>query len=110
MSLLRKLASDTAVYGISNILSRLLNYIVMTPFLTRFFSPSEYGVVTDIFVYAAFLTIIFTYRLDTAFFRFGNKVENRAAAFGTAWQSLLFSSAAIIVGLMLFSHQIADFL
>ncbi len=110
MSLLRKLASDTAVYGVSNILSRLLNYIVMTPFLTRFFSPSEYGVVTDIFVYAAFLTIIFTYRLDTAFFRFGNKIEERAAAFGTAWQSLLLSSLAIIVGLLLFSPQLAAWL
>ncbi len=106
MSLIRKLASDTAVYGLSNILSRLLNYIVMTPFLTRAFSPSEYGIVTDIFVYAAFLTIIFTYRLDTAFFRFGNKIEDREAAFGTAWQSLLITTLTIVAGLLIFSQPL----
>lgn len=110
MSLLRKLASDTAVYGVSNILSRLLNYIVMTPFLTRNFSTSEYGAVTDIFVYAAFLTIVFTYRLDTAFFRFGSNPEARETAFGTAWQSLLATTIALVSGLLFFAPQLAAFM
>jgi O-antigen/teichoic acid export membrane protein len=107
MSLLRKLASDTAVYGISNIMSRLLNYIVMTPFLTRAFAPAEFGAVTDIFVYAAFLTIAFTYRMDTAFFRFGRKSEDRTAAFRAAWQSLAWSTGILVAAMLLFSKPLA---
>jgi O-antigen/teichoic acid export membrane protein len=107
MSLLKKLASDTAVYGISNILSRLLNYIVMTPFLTRVFAPAEFGAVTDIFVYAAFLTIAFTYRMDTAFFRFGRKPEDRAAAFGTAWKALALSTVVLVAAMLLGAKPLA---
>jgi O-antigen/teichoic acid export membrane protein len=107
MSLLKKLASDTAVYGVSNIMSRLLNYIVMTPFLTRVFAPAEFGAVTDIFVYAAFLTIAFTYRMDTAFFRFGRKPEERAAAFGTAWRSLGLSTLVLVAAMLLCAKPLA---
>ena len=73
MSLLKKLAGETAIYGTSSILSRLLHFVILTPFLTYYFTKGEYGVVTDLYAWAALLLVVYTYRMETAFFRFGNK-------------------------------------
>lgn len=103
MSLLRKLASDTAIYGVSSILSRLLNYLILTPYLTRVFLEGEYGEISILFTYAGILTVIFTYRMETAFFRFGSKSEDTDRAFSTGSFSLLATtvvfSALILIGL-----------
>jgi len=99
MSLLKKLASETALYGLSSIIGRLVTFVFLTPYLTRKFLPDEMGVQTDIYAWAAFLMIIFTFRMETAFFRFGSKAENRWAAFRTALGSV--GSVAIGLGLLL---------
>lgn len=67
MSLLKKLAGETAIYGLSSILGRLLNYVLLTPYLTRVFSTESYGIISDVYVYVALLMVIFTYRMETAF-------------------------------------------
>ena len=67
MSLLKKLAGETAIYGLSSILGRLLNYVLLTPYLTRVFSTESYGIISDLYAYIALLTVIFTYRMETAF-------------------------------------------
>ncbi len=92
MSLLKKLAGETAIYGISSILSRLLNYVILIPFFTRIFLNDEYGIVSEIFTYAGILTILFTYRMETAFFRFGSRADGIEKAFSTAAISLIIST------------------
>lgn len=92
MSLLKKLAGETAIYGISSILSRLLNYVILVPFFTNIFLKSEYGIVSEIFTYAGILTIIFTYRMETAFFRFGSREAGIKKAFSTASISIITST------------------
>ncbi|MFZ2900522.1 MAG: polysaccharide biosynthesis C-terminal domain-containing protein [Saprospiraceae bacterium] len=103
MSLLRKLASDTAIYGVSSILSRLLNYLILTPYLTRVFLEGEYGEISILFTYAGILTVLFTYRMETAFFRYGSRQEDTGRAFSTGSISLLATtavfSALILIGL-----------
>ena len=108
---IRKLAGETAIYGVSSILSRLLNYVILTPYLTRVFIREEYGVVSELFFYAAILTVFFTYRMETTFFRFGSKsAESIEKAFSTAAISLLVSTL-FFTGLLLFlSAPIAQFL
>jgi O-antigen/teichoic acid export membrane protein len=69
MSGFRKLASQTAIYGLSSILGRVLNYLLF-PLYTRVFSEGEYGVVTELYAYVAFLLVLLTYGMETAFFRF----------------------------------------
>ena len=73
---IKKLAGQTAIYGVSSVIGRLLNYL-LTPILTRpeigGFSPGEYGVITEMYAYLAFL-IVLTYGLETAFFRFKQKM------------------------------------
>ena len=72
MNPLKKLAGQTAVYGLSSVIGRLLNYLLV-PLYTRCFLPSEYGVVTEVYAYVAFLIVLLTYGLETAFFRFSKK-------------------------------------
>ena len=78
MSLIKKLAGETALYGLSSILGRLLTFVFLTPFLTHFFNNdrAQIGIQTDIYAWAAFLMILFTYRIETAFFKFGAKEKH----------------------------------
>ncbi|MBK7336001.1 MAG: polysaccharide biosynthesis C-terminal domain-containing protein [Saprospirales bacterium] len=104
MSQIRKLASDTMIYGLSSILSRVLNYLLLTPYLTRVFLEGEYGEISILFTYAGILAVIFTYRMETSFFRFGSRNDDMEKAFSTGSISLL-ASTLIFCALVLLSLQ-----
>ncbi len=110
MSLLKKLAGETMIYGFSSILSRLLNYVVLTFYLTRAFKEGEYGVVSDMYTYAALLMVVFTYRMETTFFRFGSEKGKMQNTFSTGSISLLVTTAIFSGLLLIFSQPLADFL
>ena len=103
MNPLKQLAGQTAIYGLSSIIGRLLNYLLV-PLYTRYFLPAEYGVVTELYAYVAFLVIILTYGLETAFFRFSQKQYNKQLVYSTSLISLIISSI-LFVGLMIFFQQ-----
>lgn len=92
MNPLRKLAGQTAIYGLPTIVGRLLNYLLV-PLYTRAFVPAEYGVVTEMYAYVAFLFIVLTYGMETAYFRFASTQQEKGSVFGTALFSLGFTSA-----------------
>lgn len=106
MSDLRKLFGQTAIYGLSSVLGRLLNYLLV-PLYTRVFMPEEYGVVTELYAYATFLIIIFTYGLETAFFRFTSKEENPEKVYTTGLISLVISSLSLLGLILLFIDPIS---
>ena len=110
MSLLKKLAGETAIYGTSSILSRLLHYVILTPYFTRVFMQGEYGVVSDMYTWAALLLVLFTYRLETAFFRFGSRDEDMERSFSTASISLLASTVVLTLLFIWCAQPIADWL
>lgn len=92
MSSLKKLASDTALYGISSILGRVLNYLLV-PVYTAVFQAGEYGVVAEVYAYVAFLNVVYTYGMETAYFRFSSRQkENEQQVFNTSFSSILFTS------------------
>ncbi len=72
MSTLKKLAGETALYGVSSIVGRFISYLLV-PLYTAYFSAEEYGVVTELYVYVAFFIIVYTYGMETAFFRFATR-------------------------------------
>ncbi len=109
MNYLKKLASQTAVYGLSSVIGRLLNYLLV-PLYTRYFLPEEYGVVTEVYAYVAFLIIILTYGFETAFFRFSKKEQNKNVVYSTALISLIISSSVFIILMFFGSTSIANFL
>lgn len=96
---LKKLAGQTVVYGLGTMIPRFLNYF-LTPVLTYTFSPKEFAVNTELFSYISFLNVIFSYGMETAFFNFYNKRDDKEDVINTATISLLVSS--LIMGVMLF--------
>src|SRR5690606_22785812 len=110
MSGLKKLAGDTIIYGASSILGRLLNYLLV-PYYTYVFATGEYGVVTEIYAYAAFFNVLYTYGLETAYFRFAtlNK-EEEPRIFNLTTSCILFSSLLLSGVLMLLATPIVTYL
>ena len=106
MNPLKKLASQTAIYGLSSVVGRLLNYLLV-PLYTRYFIPEEYGVVTELYAYVAFLVIVLTYGLETAFFRFSQKENNNRIVYSTSLISLIFTSLLFISFMFSFSAEIS---
>ena len=91
MSQIKKLAGQTACYGLSSILGRMLNF-ALVPVYTRVFAEGEYGVVINLYAFAAFLNIIYTYGLETSFFRFSTKLKSIDVYHYTASAILLTST------------------
>ena len=69
---LRQLAGETAIYGLSTILARIINFLFV-PFYTRMLSTASYGVVTEFMSYIAVLQVVLVLGLETGCFRFANK-------------------------------------
>ena len=69
MSLIKKLAGETALYGLSSILGRFLNYLLV-PVYTRTLTKVENGILTELYAYSAFLIVVISYLLESAFFRY----------------------------------------
>ncbi|TVR90193.1 MAG: polysaccharide biosynthesis protein [Saprospirales bacterium] len=91
MSLIKKLAGDTAVYGLSSVLGKVLNYLLV-PLYTAVFAEGEYGIISELYAYTAFVMIILLYRMETAYFRFGAEKAGRGDAYNTALSSILLST------------------
>ena len=68
---IRELTKDTAIYGISTIVGRFLNFLLV-PFYTHFISTAAMGVYTNIYAYVAFLNIVFIYGMDAAFMKYSS--------------------------------------
>lgn len=96
MNLFKKLAGQTAIYGLPTIVGRLLNYLLV-PLYTRVFAPAEYGVVTEIYAYVAFLFVVLTYGMETSFFRFSTTQPDKEKVYGTTLFSLFVTSILFLV-------------
>ncbi len=107
MSALKKLAGQTAIYGLPSIVGRLLNYLLV-PLYTNIFLTNEYGVVTELYAYVAFLMVIMTYGMETAFFRFSKKHNGDSSVFSTTMWSLICTSSVFLLIVLLFRHPIAN--
>jgi O-antigen/teichoic acid export membrane protein len=84
MGIIRKLASQTAIYGISSIFGRFLNYLLV-PLYTYHFSAAEYGVVSEFYAYAGFFSVLLLFGFETGYFRFRDKeATGRDVAYSTA--------------------------
>lgn len=108
MSLLRKLAGETAIYGLSYILSRILHYVLFTWYLTRVFNddPSQYGIYRDFYFYVAIGLVILTFRMETTYFRYAR--EHKAGVMMMSMTFLGGLATLFLTGLWLFRHVVAD--
>ena len=106
MNPFKKLLSQTAIYGLSSVIGRLLNYLLV-PLYTRVFIPEDYGVITEMYAYLAFFLVFLTYGMETTFFRFSNKYKNRNV-YSTALISVLSTSLLFLFFINFKTETIAN--
>lgn len=94
---IKQLFGQTAVYGLGIVLPRLLNYLLLTPFYTRIFERAAYGIITELYAYVVFLLVILTYGMETGYFRYASKAQNKNQVYSTVLGSLLLSSFLFIL-------------
>ncbi len=107
MGVLKKLAGETAIYGLSTILARMINFFFV-PIYTRILTVGEYGSYSEIMSYIAVLQVVLLLGLETGCFRFANKVEDPSKPFGTALTAVFCISLIFFMGMWLFSDSIAS--
>lgn len=99
MSKLRSLASQTAVYGVSSILGRLLTY-ALVPLHTSIFGKAEMGTVTVLYGYVGMFLVVYTFGMETTFFRFANKDDLKKTLSQTGTFVIALSSL-VTIGILL---------
>lgn len=109
MSGIKKLAGQTLWYGASSIVAKFLNYL-LTPYLTLKFSGADYGEMSVTYAAIPFLNVIFTYGMETAYFRFSSMHDKRKDVFNTSLISLIVSSIVLTLLLIIFSTDVASLL
>ncbi len=103
MNPIKKLAGETAIYGLGTTIPRLLNYL-LTPLLTTIFIRSDFAVITELYSWIAILLVVLTYGMETAFFRYAANVKekDKNKVFGTAFLSVFFTSLLFVILLFTF--------
>ena len=110
MSPLKRLASQTAIYGASSVVGRFLNYLLV-PLFTYTFAPAEYGVVAELYAYMGFLAVLLTFGLETGYFRF--RADGGWAptlVYATVLRVLVLGNTAFFLALFVWRQPIADLL
>jgi O-antigen/teichoic acid export membrane protein len=107
MSVYRKLGGQTLIYGLGNIVPRILNYAILTFYYTRRFSVEQYGIITELYAYVAILLVILTYGMETGLFRFASGKRSLNDVFSTAFVSVFVTSVLFIIVVLLAYKRIA---
>lgn len=94
---LKKLGGETIIYGLSNVLGRMLNFVIVVPFLTKIMGE-EFGVVGDLFFWTGLLIAVLVFRMDTAVFRFASRKENDAKTVFRRTQTFVASAVVLVLG------------
>ncbi|HPW90001.1 MAG TPA: oligosaccharide flippase family protein [Paludibacteraceae bacterium] len=111
MAGLKKLAQETAIYGISSIVGRFLNWCLVPLYSYVLVDSSDYGIVTNLYAWTALIVIVLTYGMETGFFRFVNKQPKHEQAdnrvYSTTLTSVGFTSLLFAITCVIFGPQIA---
>jgi len=109
LSVLKKFFKDTIIYGLATVLPRLMNFLLV-PLHTDKLQTVSYSDNTTFYVYAAFFNVLLTYGMETAFFRFFNKSEEKDKVFSTAFISLVTTTILFLIAVLVFNQDIAGWL
>jgi len=103
---IKKLAGQTAIYGLCSMIPRFLNYLLV-PLHTRVFETAEYGINADWYAYVTFLVILLVYGMETGFFNFSRETD-RNKVYGTAFISIIATSTLFISFAVIFSRPVSQ--
>lgn len=98
MANMKSLAKDTAIYGLSSIVGRFLNYLLVPLYTTQLSAASGgYGVITNMYAYTALVLVLLTFGMETTFFRFSNKEgEDPQKVYSTILTAVGFTSMVFV--------------
>ena len=103
---IKKLIGQTAVYGLSSIVGRFLNYLLV-PIYTKVLSVETYGTVSELYAYVAFLIVFLTFGLETAYFHFLQKREDKQAVFNSSFLTVLLLNGGFAILMLLFYQPLS---
>ena len=104
---IQNLFGQTVIYGLSSVIARILNFLLV-PLYTVLFIPSEYAIISEMYAYAALLMVMGSFGVETAFFRFSDKMKgDLKSVFGTSFWFLFFNTSLLFVLGALFYKDIA---
>ena len=111
MSAFKKLFKQTFIYGLATVLPRMLSFLLVPLYTTKgvLNSVAEYGKVSLIYSWFVIFNVILAYGMETAFFRFFHKEDDKRTVVGTASISLIITSLAFFILALIFKNQIAHF-
>ena len=97
---IKQLSRETAIYGISTILGRFLNFLLV-PFYTNVFAASDFGIYSNIYAYVAFLNIFYLYGMEAAFLKFSSVAEtaDKKDVFSVGFFTLIVTSILFSIGI-----------
>ena len=102
------LAKETAIYGVSSIVGKFLNWLLVPLYTYVLQQQSDYGIVTNLYAWTALLLVILTYGMETGFFRFANKTEeNPKTVYSTSLITLFTTSLLFAVACVIWQMPIA---
>ena len=104
----KKLGGQAVIYGLGNVVPRLLNYAVLTFYYTRKFSIEEFGIITELYAYVAILLILLTYGMETGLFKFSVGKEKNSEVYSTTLISVISTSVLFSLVIVLFNKSIAE--
>lgn len=107
-SSLKKIFSDSIIYGLSSIVGRFLNYLLVPLYTYTLVSSGNYGIVTNFYAYSALLLVLLTFGMETTFFYFANRdKENYPKVFSTALYMVGSVALLFILAVNAFIHPIS---
>ncbi|MBO4441720.1 oligosaccharide flippase family protein [bacterium] len=107
-SILKKLTGETAVYGLSSIVGRFLNWLLVPVYTRVLPETSDYGIVTNLYGWTALFLVILTYGMETGLFRFISREEDKKGVYGTILTALAVTSTAFALLVLIFIKPIAS--
>jgi len=107
---IKRLLGQTAVYGLSSIIGRLLNYLLVPLYTYVFADPADYGVVSELYAWVAFLIVLLTFGMETTYFRFLQDENDKQKTFNNGLLTVIGINVLFFLILLYFNNDIARFM
>ncbi len=108
MNPLKSLLGQTAIYGLPTIVGRLLNYFLVPLYTGVFAHTSDYGIISELYAWVAFLIVLLTFGMETAFFKYLNERDDKDTVFRNSFLTVLGINVLFFLLLLIFSSSIAS--
>ena len=105
---IKKLLGQTAIYGLPSIIGRLLNFLLVPIYIAVFADEKDYGVVSSLYAWVAFLVVLLSFGMETAFFRFLQNKDDKNLVFANSFLTVIGINTIFFLLILFFNQSLAD--